>query len=363
VVWVGLISYPLYLFHWPALSFVHIIKGEKAANSYIWGALLLSLILTVATYYLIEKPIRYSKSKYTLPALILAFVITGVVGMCFGTGVLKLGVNAKMALIDKAIAEKDKSWREGFETIWAHGQTYITKTGGNEPFTLFFGDSNVQQYGPRIIELIKENHGHSRGALFLTCGGVPPIPGLTSQERGDCTEFISKLKFVTQTYPTIDRVVIASLWNGYFIKDSKFSCNGTSLGETSGRRAAFDKLGAMIKNMVLSGKKVTLVLIPPNGGELDPRLIFERSLLGGCVLISRNLTLQQFRDRYQELVAEVKGVAQSNGAEVIDPATYLSSQGVCIRENENGPIRYDGCHLRPGYVREHVKYLDSSVAP
>ena len=28
VVWVGLISYPLYLFHWPALSFVHIVKGE-----------------------------------------------------------------------------------------------------------------------------------------------------------------------------------------------------------------------------------------------------------------------------------------------------------------------------------------------
>jgi peptidoglycan/LPS O-acetylase OafA/YrhL len=363
VVWIGLISYPLYLFHWPALSFVHIVKGEKAADSTIWGALLLTLILTVATYYLIEKPIRHFKSKHTLPALIIAFIIIGLVGMCFWLGVLKLGLNAKMALIDKAIAEKDKAWGEGFETIWAHGQTYITKTGGNGPATLYFGDSNMQQYGPRIIELIRNNHGQSRGALFLTCGGVPPIPGLTSEVRGDCTEFISKLKYVTETYPNIDRVVIASLWNGYFIKDSKFCCNGTSLGETNGRKAAFDQLGAMIKNMVSSGKKVTLVLIPPNGGELDPRLIFERSLLGGCVLILQNLTLQQFRDRHQKLIAEVKGVALSNGAEVIDPATYLSSQGLCIRENANGPIRYDGCHLRPSYVREHVKYLDFSVAP
>lgn len=130
VVWVGLISYPLYLFHWPALSFVHIIKGEKAANSTIWGALLLTLILTVATYYLIEKPIRYSKSKRTLPALILAFVITGVVGMCFWLGFLKLGVNAKMALIDKAIAEKTNDWGKGFEKLWVHGRVSLAKTGG-----------------------------------------------------------------------------------------------------------------------------------------------------------------------------------------------------------------------------------------
>jgi peptidoglycan/LPS O-acetylase OafA/YrhL len=363
VVWIGLISYPLYLFHWPALSFVHIVKGEKAADGYIWGALLLTLILSVATYYLIEKPIRYSKSKHTLPALLLAFVIVGIAGMCFGFGVLKLGVNPKVALIDKAIAEKDKAWGEGFEPIWAQGQAYLNKTGGNGPSTLYFGDSNVQQYGPRIIELIKNNHGQSRGAIFLTCGGVPPIPGLTHEERVDATAFISKFKHVTGTYPNIDRVVIASLWNGYFIKDSKFSCNGISLGESKGRKAAFDNLGVMIKSLVSSGKKVTLLLVPPNGPELDPRLIFERSLMGGCVLISQNLTLQQFRGRNHELIEEVKGVALSNGAEVIDPATYLSSQGVCIRENANGPIRYDGCHLRPSYVREHVKYLDSTVAP
>jgi len=39
VVWVGLISYPLYLFHWPALSFVHIIRGEHPAFIIIWAAL------------------------------------------------------------------------------------------------------------------------------------------------------------------------------------------------------------------------------------------------------------------------------------------------------------------------------------
>jgi peptidoglycan/LPS O-acetylase OafA/YrhL len=55
VVWIGLISYPLYLFHWPVLSFVHIVKGESPKPGYILMALLVSFVMTVMTYYFIEK--------------------------------------------------------------------------------------------------------------------------------------------------------------------------------------------------------------------------------------------------------------------------------------------------------------------
>ena len=61
VVWIGLISYPLYLFHWPALSFVHIVKGERPADVCIVGALVIAFLLTVATYYLVERPVRFAK--------------------------------------------------------------------------------------------------------------------------------------------------------------------------------------------------------------------------------------------------------------------------------------------------------------
>ena len=83
VVWIGLISYPLYLylFHWPALSLVHIIKGERPADVYIAGALVVTFLLTVATYYVIEKPLRFSKSRLIVPSLTGAFILTGVLGV------------------------------------------------------------------------------------------------------------------------------------------------------------------------------------------------------------------------------------------------------------------------------------------
>lgn len=54
-IWVGLISYPLYLFHWPILSFLHILKGAHPDPRSVFIALALSFVLAFLTYVLIEK--------------------------------------------------------------------------------------------------------------------------------------------------------------------------------------------------------------------------------------------------------------------------------------------------------------------
>ncbi|MDW6003212.1 acyltransferase family protein [Vibrio mangrovi] len=57
-VWIGVISYPLYLWHWVILSFLHIIEGEMLSNDTRILAVSLSIILAWMTYLLVEKPIR-----------------------------------------------------------------------------------------------------------------------------------------------------------------------------------------------------------------------------------------------------------------------------------------------------------------
>jgi hypothetical protein len=53
IVWVGLISYPLYLFHWPALSFVRIVNNGGSPTHEIWAALGISFLQAVLTYYFV----------------------------------------------------------------------------------------------------------------------------------------------------------------------------------------------------------------------------------------------------------------------------------------------------------------------
>ena len=57
-VWFGLISFPLYLWHWPLLSFARLIDSEMPSRNIRVLAVILSIVLAWLTYKLLETPIR-----------------------------------------------------------------------------------------------------------------------------------------------------------------------------------------------------------------------------------------------------------------------------------------------------------------
>ena len=62
-VWIGLISFPLYLWHWPLLSFARIVESETPNSTLRFFALTLSVILAWFTYKCIEQPIRHGNQS------------------------------------------------------------------------------------------------------------------------------------------------------------------------------------------------------------------------------------------------------------------------------------------------------------
>ncbi|MDR1351129.1 MAG: acyltransferase [Zoogloeaceae bacterium] len=57
-VWIGLISYPLYLWHWPILSFLRIMESSSPSSTILWAGALFSIGLAALTWRFIELPIR-----------------------------------------------------------------------------------------------------------------------------------------------------------------------------------------------------------------------------------------------------------------------------------------------------------------
>jgi peptidoglycan/LPS O-acetylase OafA/YrhL len=83
LVWFGLISFPLYLWHWPLLVFskLSIADGTISAKATKIIAVLLSILLAWLTYKLIEKPVRFGKSSKTKPLILVVFItIMGGIG-------------------------------------------------------------------------------------------------------------------------------------------------------------------------------------------------------------------------------------------------------------------------------------------
>ncbi len=77
LVWFGLISYPLYLWHWPLLSFARIVEGEVPSRGIRIAAVFFSIALAWLTYRFVERPIRLgndSKLKVTLLVALMAIV-------------------------------------------------------------------------------------------------------------------------------------------------------------------------------------------------------------------------------------------------------------------------------------------------
>jgi peptidoglycan/LPS O-acetylase OafA/YrhL len=79
MVGIGLISYPLYLWHWPLLTYARIVEGRTPTAGVRALCLLASLILAYLTYRILERRLRFH-SKQTLMTTLLALTV-GLVGV------------------------------------------------------------------------------------------------------------------------------------------------------------------------------------------------------------------------------------------------------------------------------------------
>ncbi len=82
LVWIGLISFPVYLWHWVLLSFVSIANAEAISSSAKAVLVLVSFLLAWLTYRFLERPIRYGGHRRPKTAgLVVCTALLGFLGL------------------------------------------------------------------------------------------------------------------------------------------------------------------------------------------------------------------------------------------------------------------------------------------
>jgi len=81
-VWIGLISFPLYLWHWPLLTYARILHSKVPAAPVRGAIVLVSIVLAWLTYRLVERPVRLGRRRagFKVAALVALMPVVGVVG-------------------------------------------------------------------------------------------------------------------------------------------------------------------------------------------------------------------------------------------------------------------------------------------
>jgi peptidoglycan/LPS O-acetylase OafA/YrhL len=84
----GLVSYPLYLWHWPVLAFLRGFEMDAPSSAMIWAAVAISIVLAYLTYWFIERPLRFGtgwfgkgdQAKPKTAALIMGMLVMAAAG-------------------------------------------------------------------------------------------------------------------------------------------------------------------------------------------------------------------------------------------------------------------------------------------
>ncbi|MBS0420575.1 MAG: acyltransferase [Proteobacteria bacterium] len=369
---IGLISYPLYLWHWPLLSFTRIISPDEPNSTLVLTAVGLAFLFAALTYWLVERPIRSYRNgpRVAIPLAAIAAVL-GVIGIVAFSSILP----PRSAAFNVA-----KYLRPSKETLFPgpNLQPITTPLGrllaqGSAPGKiLFIGDSNIEQYYPRLDHLLTQNPDAARGIVFASSGGCIPIPHVMENHHPWCPGVIERgLAYANK--PEVETVVIGAAWYAYFVEPmarySYYFDDGRVkgpliLGATSAD-SALQALETTLSDLTRSGKRVYLVLPIPAADSADPRGMVKRSFTDLRFRIEAlPLDRVALAKAYGPLKSKLTAVGQRSGAHVIDPFDALCDGTICSTVDAHGePIYRDGAHLRPSYVRHNIHFFDEIVLP
>jgi hypothetical protein len=187
MVWVGLISYPLYLWHWPLLVFPAIVKFEPLTLVDRELALLASAVLAWGTYALIERPLRFGQWRGLkaagLGAAMAAVACAGVI-VYAGRGFdIRLPPEIR-AMAD--VPEQAEQWRVNECLIDLARQTSFAKEcveRDRRPLLLLWGDSTA---GALMPGLFKAQETRNFGIAQFTASSCVPILNLDIAVTPNC---------------------------------------------------------------------------------------------------------------------------------------------------------------------------------
>lgn len=208
---VGLVSYSLYLWHYPIFAFGHIIDRSPGTDDKFYWLLVTSLV-SVGAYYLIEKPFRNKKRigrKVFLGVMIPLMVFLSVSALALLTSASSSqfeGVDAK--------AEKQKrvTWNGSFEVCHPVNEGTLDhrkcKLSNDKKNILVVGDSMA----PDAAWIVGKSFPEHR-YIISNCGGCVPmtVEQLSERRRPDRLEKINRIRYSKSALIGIDGVVIMTL--------------------------------------------------------------------------------------------------------------------------------------------------------
>jgi len=364
MVWVGAISYSLYLVHWPVVSFIYVYWWPEP-NALI-RVLVLAICIPLAwgLYRIVEQPLQSSRNRRSS----MSTSNFGLVGSCViilsaGLGLSKTdGLTSRYPddLKNLLVGKHKLSKLPEAEAKCLLPNSNCTPPEASNGYLYLWGDSHARQFANSVRILAREANYQT---LVTANGGCPPLPNAARSDgwyslKTRCLKANQKAMETILEDPRIKLVVLAARWS--------FHMEGTRFGSETGSRTYVvrsnsDELSTMASKEVMTeelnfaleaffkAKKRVFIIVQVPEFNNDAQRCFIMAKVNTKTTNHCDVSRAEFDTRQADYRAMIYSLANKwDNVSVIDLNEPLCGVEIC-KITLDGELAFkDNNHLLPG---------------
>ncbi len=358
MVYCGLISYPLYLWHWPLLSFGRILENQGLGAWVRLALVVLAALLAWATYLLIERPIRLRLNKRPSVTWALTLLMVGIGG--YGYWVYQQGGVATRAVVlasastsPVVLLEAPMRQSCGERAALAVGvppaalKLCTLYSSGNPSKTIvLWGDSTAVSWAPVFLTLAKQKN---YAVLVISHPSCPPILRARKtkfnyeESKAYCADGKIQddiVRLIRNSHP--DLIVWLAAWSAYANTEFVTNVSGRVADQESTRQVLAQGLPETLLTLADIARVAVMTDWPVMPRRPSPRVVGMLDFTREPLTISR----QQF-DQSTAYVNSIFNGIQNSRIVFVNPAEKICDEDLC-RSQRHGVLFYeDTYHILP----------------
>jgi peptidoglycan/LPS O-acetylase OafA/YrhL len=372
-VFVGLISYPLYLWHWPLIAFWIYWTGAPLSMAHGVVVIALSFLLAWATFRYVERPIRKRMvlgNQWPLfRTSVAAMVVTALVG--FGIshfdgvpnrlpksirGLYVAGLDRGGFSDDECLTGNEK---QAAPEVLPAGAGCVLGKASSAPDFVLWGDSHAAAFAPGLDMLAKEM---GISGLLLARASCPPLLKFhlqkTPRNGRQCENFNdSVVQYIKDKH--IRKVIMVARWartvhRSGFGNEGIFYRASDVIDLTDRSEPMVVSLNATLAKLAEMGTAVSIVYDAPEIGFNVPETVARGAMTGRVTHIEPTFETVMKR---QALARQVISAASTKfQITIVDPASIFCDAKTCRVGDGENLFYADEDHLNARGA-QHVRVL------
>jgi peptidoglycan/LPS O-acetylase OafA/YrhL len=357
IVFVGLISYSLYLWHWPVYVFARAALFRAPTAAETAGLVTLSFTLAILSWRYIERPFRSHNFRWPRPVLFRnAGFAMAATAACAALLVLGHGLpqrfSPEIRMILGEASDHEPRISECFgltaEDV-RKGRLCPIGAKVQQASFLLWGDSHADALIPAVQSIAKRL---GRAGLFAGTDSCPPLLGVKRADTAKCAAFNDAVAEIA-TSNSIKEVILEARW----AKNAEGSSFGQEPGgrvrlydhisqgltERETRDVFYRGLDRTVAALSGAGKKIILVASVPEVGFPVPAYLAHAKMADPNAKLTTSAAAYRARQKF--VLWAFAQMRARYGVEIVYPDQVLCRGATCRITLNGRPLYRDGHHL------------------